>query len=114
MTSRRDFLTRSALAAGALTLGSNLRGAVSAAAPKVPLGKAEHCLFVWLGGGMSHIDTFDPKPTIGDPAAKKPGSYYPSIETAIPGVKVCEHLPEIAKIYDRFAPIRTINHTVID
>jgi hypothetical protein len=114
MTSRRDFLTRSALAAGALSLGSNLRGAASASVPQIPLGKAEHCLFVWLGGGMSHIDTFDPKPTIGDPAAKKPGSYYPCIDTAIPGVQVCEHLPRIAKMYDRFAPVRTVNHNVID
>ena len=37
---------------------------------KAPLGKAEHCLFIWLGGGMSQIDTFDAKPTKGDPAKK--------------------------------------------
>lgn len=115
MTSRREFLTRSALAAGSLAFGSSLRAeSPSSAAAKVPLGKAEHCLFVWLGGGMSHIDTFDPKPTLGDPTAKKPGSYYPCIDTAIPGVQVCEHLPRIAKMYDRFAPIRTVNHNVID
>jgi hypothetical protein len=112
--SRREFLTRASLAAGALALPSRFAAAAESEAAKVPLGKAEHCLFVWLGGGMSHIDTFDPKPTIGDPAAKKPGSYYPSIETAIPGVKVCEHLPTIAKMYDRFVPIRTVNHNVID
>jgi hypothetical protein len=63
---------------------------------------------------MSQIDTFDPKPTLGDPKAKKAGSYYPSIETAIPGVTVCEHLPRVAKIYDRFVPVRTVNHNVID
>jgi hypothetical protein len=85
-----------------------------AATEKSPLGKAEHCIFVWLGGGMSQIDTFDPKPIIGDPAAKKAGAYYPSIETAIPGVQVCEHLPQIAKMYDRFVPVRTVNHNVID
>jgi hypothetical protein len=111
--SRRDFLTRASAAAGALALGPGAFGAAKAGS-KVPLGKAEHCVFVWLGGGMSHIDTFDPKPTIGEPAAKKPGSYYPSIDTAIPGVPVCEHLPRIAKLYDRFVPVRTVNHNVID
>lgn len=112
--SRREFLTRASLAAGALATGPSAFAAAKTATPKVPLGKAEHCLFIWLGGGMSHLDTFDPKPTIGDPAAKKPGSYYPAIETAIPGVQVCEHLPRIAKMYDRFVPVRTVNHNVID
>jgi hypothetical protein len=111
---RRDFLTRASLAASALAAGPSARAAAQAAAAKVPLGKAEHCLFIWLGGGMSHIDTFDPKPIIGDPAAKKAGSYYPSIETTVPGVRVCEHLPQVAKLYERFVPVRTVNHNVID
>jgi len=58
--SRRDFLTRASLAAGALALPR-----IGSAAPSIPLGKAEHCVFIWLGGGMSHIDTFDAKPTRG-------------------------------------------------
>jgi hypothetical protein len=110
--SRRDFLKRTTAATGALALGCGRTLAESK--PVFPLGKAEHCLFIWLGGGMSQIDTFDPKPTIGDPKAKKAGSYYPSIDTAIPGVQVCEHLPRIAKMYDRFVPVRTVNHNVID
>ena len=108
--SRRDFLRRSALAAGALAMP----GQAAAAEAIEPRGKAEHCLFVWLGGGMAQIDTFDPKPTRGDPTAKKAGSYYDCIETAIPGVQVCEHLPRVAKLYDRFIPVRSVNHTVID
>lgn len=82
-------------------------------ATPVSLGKAEHCVMVWLGGGAGQIDTWDPK-GVGDPKGKKPGSYYSSIDTAIPGVKVCEHLPECAKILDRFVPIRTLHHDVID
>ena len=51
-----------------------------------PKGKADACIFLWLGGGAAHMDTFDPKGR-GD-GAKKPGSYYDSIETAIPGARV--------------------------
>ncbi|MDQ3624736.1 MAG: DUF1501 domain-containing protein [Verrucomicrobiota bacterium] len=110
---RREFLTRATLAATAL--GVPILGrAAEKAKPPVPLGKAEHCLFIWLGGGMAQIDTFDPKPTIGDPTAKKAGAYYPSIGTAIPGVQVCEHLPRIARQLDRYALVRTVNHSVID
>ncbi len=106
---RRDFLTRSALATGATALGAPL----FTGEKKTPLGKAEHCLFIWLGGGMSHLDTFDAKTAKGD-GAKKPGCYYDTIETAIPGVRFCEHLPRLAKMADKLVPIRTLNHTVID
>src|SRR5260221_11629189 len=105
---RRDFLTRASLAAGALALPR-----IGSAAPSIPLGKAEHCIFIWLGGGMSHIDTFDAKPTRGD-GKKQAGCYYDIIDTAIPDAKFSEHLPQLAKLADRLAPIRTVNHNVID
>ena len=108
---RRDFLTRAALAAGAL--GVPALASAEDAKPAGPLGKAEHCLFVWLGGGMAQIDTFDPKPTRGD-GLKQAGCYYDCIDTAIPGAQLCEHLPRVAKIFDRFVPVRTLHHTVID
>lgn len=78
-----------------------------------PRGKADHCLFIWLGGGACHIDTWDPKRR-GDPKAKKPGSYYAGIQTAIPGVQVCEHLNKCAKVLDRFTLLRAIHHDVVD
>ena len=64
---------------------------------------------------MSHIDTFDPK-DVGDnhSGAKKPGSLYPSIETAVPGVRVCEHLPRTARLMEHVTAVRTVNHKVID
>ncbi len=108
--SRREFIRRTAMAAGALA-AAPLEASIQS--PKYPVGKAEHCIFIWLGGGMAQIDTFDPKPTRGD-GKKQAGSYYPSIETAIPGVPVCEHLPRVARIYDRFVPVRSVNHNVID
>lgn len=110
-TSRRDFLQTGSFAAAALMSASQLRAEESV--DPVTLGKAEHCVMIWLGGGAGQIDTWDPK-QVGDPKGKKAGSYYPSIDTAISGVKVCEHLPECAKILDRFAPIRTLHHDVID
>ena len=76
-------------------------------------GKADHCIFIWLGGGACHIDTWDPK-QLGDPKAKKPGSAYASIDTAIEGVQVCEHLPNIAPLLDRGVIIRSVHHEVID
>ena len=78
-----------------------------------PMGKAEHCIMIWLGGGMAHIDTFDPK-AMGDAKAKKAGSYYRSIDTVVPGVQVCEHLVETAKVMDRVTALRTVHHNVID
>ncbi|MBL8866170.1 MAG: DUF1501 domain-containing protein, partial [Planctomycetia bacterium] len=84
----------------------------SAATPK---GKAEHCIFLWLGGGMGQLDTFDPKqkqPNKGP--NKKAGSLYGSIETNVKGVRVCEHLPTVATMMDRMTAVRTVNHKVVD
>lgn len=105
---RRDFLAGSTAVVAASML-PNARGEEQ----KKKLGKAEHCIFVWLGGGAGQIDTWDPK-TLGDPKAKKAGSYYPAVETAIDGVQVCEHLAQTAKVLDRFVLVRTVHHEVID
>src|SRR6185369_7779178 len=78
----------------------------------MPKGKAEHCIFIWLGGGACHVDMWDPKRR-GD-GKKVPGSAYAAIETAIPGVQVTEHLAHCAKVLDRFVLLRTLNHDVVD
>lgn len=83
------------------------------ASPAPLRGKAKHCIFLWLGGGAAHIDTFDPK-RLGDPSARKAGSAYPAIDTAVPGVQVCEHLAQVAKRLDRLTILRTVHHDVID
>lgn len=112
---RRRFLSRSAASVAAAAVPGFIRSAEALASPEQtsPKGSAEHCIFVWLGGGQSHIDTWDPKRK-GDPKAKKPGAYYDAIDTAIPGVRVCEHLRRCAPILDRFALLRTVHHEVID
>lgn len=105
---RRNFLAASAALAAAPAVASS-----TVARP--PRGKAEHCIFVWLGGGMGQADTFDPKAVGKNKGTdKKAGSLYPSIETAVPGVRVCEHLKKTAAIMDRVTAVRTVNHKVID
>jgi hypothetical protein len=108
---RRDFLTRTSLAAGALALPR--WASANALSRTMPKGKAEHCIFIWLGGGSSQIDTFDAKPTRGD-GKKVAGCYYDIIDTAIPDAKFCEHLPRLAKMAEHLVPVRTVNHNVID
>ena len=80
-----------------------------------PKGKADACIFIWLGGGACHLDTFDPK-RMGDPKQKnkRPGSAYASIPTSVTDVSVCEHLKGVADRLDRGAIIRSVHHDVID
>ena len=110
MTISRRHLLTAAAAAPVFVSTQQVRAHTPAA---VPFGKAEHCIFIWLGGGAAQIDTWDPKAK-GDAKAKKAGSYYDAIPTAIPGVDVCQHLSRCARLYDRFIPIRTVHHEVID
>lgn len=76
-------------------------------------GQAEHVISIWLGGGMGQIDSFDPKRR-GDPKAKKAGSYYDAIDTSVPGVQLCEHLPRLARQMEHVTAVRTVHHDVID
>ncbi len=108
---RRHFLGAGASLAGGIALPHSLLGN-NTASPLIQ-GKAEHVISIWLGGGMAQTDTFDPK-LKGDPKTKKPGSYYDSIETAVPGVRVCEHLAKMAPLMERVTAVRTVNHNVID
>jgi len=105
---RRSFLSSSAAFAAAPLLANQT-------SVHVPKGKAEHCIFIWLGGGMAQIDTFDPKnlgSNIGKP--QKAGSLYKSIDTTIKGVQVTEHLSRTAKVMEHVTVMRTVNHHVID
>lgn len=103
---RRKFLASSAL---------TIAGSASASFNPIqsPRGRAEHCIFIWLGGGIGQTDSFDPK-RLGDPKKKIAGSYYKAINTSVKGVQVCEHFSKIAPLMDRMTIIRTLNHDVID
>jgi hypothetical protein len=78
----------------------------------LPRGTADRCIFLWLGGGACHIDTWDPKRK-GD-GKKTAGSYYDSVPTAIVGANVCSHLSRSAPLLDRAVLVRTLHHDVVD
>ena len=67
-------------------------------------------IFVWLPGGPPHMETYDMKP--GAPAEYR-GEFRP-IHTNVPGLDVCEMLPQHAKIADKFNLIRSIHHEFAD
>ena len=98
---RRDVL-QGALAGAAGSVASVAR------AEQPPDGKADACIYIWLGGGAGHIDTFDPKRR-GD-GKDTPGSYYDSIPTAARDIRLCEHLPRVADRMDRCVLLRTVSH----
>jgi hypothetical protein len=106
---RREFLAHSATLAATAALPRTLGNPLSLVGP--PRGQAEHCIFIWLGGGMSQIDTFDPKARgQGKSKPSKPGSDYDLIDTAVPGVRFTEHLAQTARLAERITAVRTVNH----
>ncbi len=108
---RRDFLGAST----AVALSGGVHSRLAHAAPPIPKGKAEACIFIWLGGGMGQLDTFDPKAKgLNKGTPKQAGSLYDSVATAVTGVRYCEHLKKTAAIADRITAVRTVNHKVID
>jgi hypothetical protein len=64
------------------------------------------CVLVFYYGGPSHLDTFDPKPA----APAEVRGEYPTVPTAVPGVRVCEYLPRTARVMDRLALVRGLHH----
>lgn len=102
---RRDFVRVGALGAAGLNLAGYLRladgGAVKAAQTK-------SAIFIFLGGGPTHLDTFDLKP---DAPAEIRGEFKP-IATNVAGVQLCEHLPKLAQRADKFALIRGVSHSL--
>ena len=107
--SRREFLIRSTATVAAMGAGSVLAKTGSESdVPGFPRGKAESCIFIWLPGGACQVDTWDQKRK-GD-GDKQSGSYYDPISTAIPGVRICEHLSRTAPLLDRAVLMRTVHH----
>jgi uncharacterized protein (DUF1501 family) len=64
-------------------------------------------ILVWLRGGASHLETFDPKP---EDSTEFRGPYS-AINTNVPGIRIGELLPNLAKIADKYAILRSIAHT---
>ncbi|MGE0608112.1 MAG: DUF1501 domain-containing protein [Pirellulales bacterium] len=107
--SRRDLLKIGSLSLSAAALPGVLRAAPQANAPQPPPaanGKARSVIFLWMGGGVTHIDSFDPKP---DAPEEIRGTLSP-IGTSLPGVQFSETCPELAKIAHKLAVVRSFSH----
>lgn len=77
------------------------------APPRARDGKAKAVIQIWLGGGPTHIDTFDPKPEAG---ADFTGPLKGTCATNVEGIRIGELLPELAKLADKYSLIRSFTH----
>ncbi|MEO7649111.1 MAG: DUF1501 domain-containing protein, partial [Bryobacteraceae bacterium] len=101
---RRSFIKVGSIAAFRwLTLGDTLAMQAKAAARK---GDEISVIHLFLTGGMSQIDTLDPKPD----AKPEFRSKFQSIATSVPGFRICEHLPRTAKLAHKYTTIRSMTH----
>lgn len=108
---RRDVLRVGGAGLLGMTLGQALR--LQALAADAPVGggpgwnRAKSVILVYLQGGPSHLDLWDPKPD----APEKVRSVFQPIGTKIPGVQFTEVLPRLAQLNDRFTMIRSMSYT---
>src|SRR5262245_39218512 len=100
---RRDFLRLGHLAFGGGLFQALLAGRAAAARPR-----ARACILLFQVGGPYQCDTFDPKPTAPEEVR---GPFRP-VASKVPGIQLTEALPELAKQADKFAIVRSVNHTI--
>jgi hypothetical protein len=102
--SRRNFLRVGSLSALGLSLPGFLQ-ARAAAATGAGTGKEISCILLWLQGGISHIDSFDPKAE----APVEVRGEFGTIATNVPGISICETLPILAQHQDKYSILRSLN-----
>ena len=100
---RRDFIRAGVLSS---MLGINLPRflqlqAATATTPQ-PRAKAQACILLWLEGGPSHVDTWDPKPN----------SSFKPISTNVPGIQISSLMPGVARQMDKLAIIRSMRKVI--
>src|SRR5579862_8335152 len=100
--SRRNFLKVGALGFAGLSLPNLLR-AEAIAGVRNP---HKSVIMIYLPGGPPHQDMFDLKP---DAPAEIRGEFRP-IATSVPGVRICEHMPKLARIADKYTLVRSVSH----
>ena len=105
---RRLLLQASACAGIGLSLPSLWRAQLAAAetTPNPPAAKIKACIIAFYYGGPSSIDTYDLKPNA--PSDVR-GEFQP-IASSAPGIVVCEHLPQMAKVMHKVAIVRSVHH----
>ncbi len=102
---RRDVLKVGALGGLGFSLADYLAVASTGG---VPAGAADSAILIYLAGGPSHMDTFDMKP---DAPEEYRGEFKP-IQTNVAGIVICEHLPRLARVADKYTIVRGVSHTV--
>ncbi|MCS6776504.1 MAG: DUF1501 domain-containing protein [Chloroherpetonaceae bacterium] len=103
--SRRDFLRVGALTAFGLSMPGLLQAQAAARANGRNAGRRDvSIILIWLNGGPSHIDTFDPKPD----APQEVRGPFKAIGTNVAGIQLSEHLPKLARQADKFSIIRSV------
>ncbi|GAB6167272.1 DUF1501 domain-containing protein [Thermostilla marina] len=105
--SRRELFRRSLLASAGMFIGGCW--GIPAWARPTDAGKAKSVIQIWLWGGASHLDTFDPKPDAGYDYC---GALASPIKTNVDGIIIGELLPQLAKQADKFSLIRSMTHGV--
>jgi len=109
--SRRDFLSNTARTAFGVSLGgasaSWFSSAEAAEAIAKSNGKAKNVIYLYMSGGMTHIDTFDPKP---DAPVEYRGPIK-AISTNVDGIQLGQHFEKTAKHADKMAIVRSMNST---
>jgi hypothetical protein len=105
-SSRRDFLRVGALGMGSLTLSDMLRSRAQAATTGQSV-KDKSVVWLWLGGGPTHVETFDPKMTA--PAEYR--SVTGEVKTNLPGVTLGGNFQKMAAVADKMAFVRSFAHT---
>src|SRR5205823_5033954 len=103
--SRRGMLKASFAGLAGLTLPGLLQARTEAAQGGRSLPGGKSVILLWMAGGPSHIDTLDPKP---DRPLENRGPFG-VIRTKLPGIVICEHLPKMAAMLDRFTIIRSVD-----
>ncbi len=98
--SRRDWLRATSAGLAGVPL-SGWFGALAAAAARAP--RPRSCILLWMSGGPSQTDTFDLKP------GHKNGGPFQVIQTAVPGVRISEHLPGLGRQMKRLALVRSMS-----
>jgi Protein of unknown function (DUF1501) len=103
---RREFLQVGASSMLGVGLPAVLAGRAASASPQTEPARSRSVVLVLLTGGMSHLDTLDVKP---DAPAEIRGEFRP-IQTSVPGIQICEHLPLLAARMGRWALVRSLSH----
>jgi len=99
--SRRDLMCAAAKCCLGVSVAGLAGGRFALAAP--PTGKAKRVIYLFMDGAMSHLDTFDPKPSTSSQGATEP------VATTLAGIKFGNHFPRLAKLAGALAVVRSLS-----